>query len=238
MIRGPFCGLLFVIILKAKRLIAENLLLLSPNFTSMISVIDYGVGNLGSIQNMLRKAGAEAVVTADPEVIRSAEKLILPGVGHFDYGMKMLHDTGLVPLLNERVKDHKVPILGICLGMQLLGNGSEEGGAPGLGWIDAKCVRFQPERLQPGQKIPHMGWNDIRILKEDVLFREMYEEPRFYFVHTYHILCERPEDSIAEATYGYPFTCAVRSGNVAGVQFHPEKSHKFGLRLLSNFSAS
>jgi imidazole glycerol-phosphate synthase subunit HisH len=204
----------------------------------MIAVIDYGVGNLGSIQNMLRKAGATAVVTRDADAIRAADKLILPGVGHFDYGMKMLHETGLVPLLNERVVEHKVPILGICLGMQLLGKGSEEGAAPGLGWIDARCIRFRPEQMDARLKVPHMGWTDIHPTQEDILFQEMHAEPRFYFVHTYHLVCERKEEVIAEARYGYPFVCAVRHGHVAGVQFHPEKSHKFGLRLLRNFSQS
>jgi glutamine amidotransferase len=202
----------------------------------MIAVIDYGVGNLGSIHNMLRKAGAKSVVTRDADAIRAADKLILPGVGHFDYGMKMLHDTGLVPLLNELVVDQRKPILGICLGMQLLGKGSEEGTAPGLGWLDATCIRFRPEQMDQRLKVPHMGWNDVFPTRPDPLFADMHDEPRFYFVHTFHMVCAREEDVLAKASYGYSFTCAVRSGNVAGVQFHPEKSHKFGLRLLQNFS--
>lgn len=202
----------------------------------MLTIIDYGVGNLTSIQNMLKKAGYPNAIISNKEAdIASADKLILPGVGHFDYGMGQLRQADFFDKLNCRVLEDKIPILGICLGAQLLTEGSEEGNSPGLGWVKAKTIRFQVEAMGNGLKVPHMGWREIGIKKESPLLKDLPEEPRFYFVHTYHIVCENPEDELLSGQYGYEFTAGVERGNILGVQFHPEKSHKYGLQLLKNF---
>lgn len=202
----------------------------------MITIIDYGAGNLTSIKNMLKKAGhLDVEISADPETIKNADKLILPGVGHFDYGMRQLQASGLVDLLNHKVLEEKTPVLGICLGAQLLTEGSEEGVEPGLGWIKARTIRFREGKMKAHQKIPNMGWCDVTIEKESPLFQDMYEEPRFYFVHTYHIVCDDEKDTLTSGHYGYRFVAGVQKDNVAGVQFHPEKSHKYGMKLLDNF---
>ena len=201
----------------------------------MIVIVDYGMGNLGSILNMLRKVGApEALVSSNPSDIERADKLILPGVGAFDTGMLKLRETGLVGLLKEKVLQDKTPTLGVCLGMQLMGKVSEEGELPGLGWFDAECVRFRFE-ASARLKIPHMGWNTVNIQKEGTLFKEMHEEPRFYFVHSYHVVSHNPDDVLATTDYGYPFVSAVQRGNIMATQFHPEKSHKFGMKIYKNF---
>jgi glutamine amidotransferase len=199
----------------------------------MITIVDYGMGNLGSIRNMLRKIGAEACISADPECVREATRLVLPGVGAFDAGIENLTRSGLVPVLNERVQAG-VPVLGICLGMQLMTGASAEGQCAGLGWIDAECLRFEPgvEAL----KVPHMGWNRVRVLRPDALVDTLPEEPRFYFVHSYHVRCRDGADALLATRYGVEFTSAFRRGNVWGVQFHPEKSHRFGMQLLRNFA--
>jgi glutamine amidotransferase len=202
----------------------------------MIAIVDYGLGNLGSIANMLKKVGAAATITADPAVIRQADRLILPGVGAFDTGMRNLEERGLIPLLNERVLGDEVPILGVCLGMQLLGRRSEEGQLPGLGWLDAAAVRFKFEGVNAHLKIPHMGWNELTVCQPHPLFADLQEESRFYFVHSYHVVCANPANVLARTTYGFDFTSAVVKGNIIGVQFHPEKSHRFGMTLLQNFA--
>ena len=202
----------------------------------MIAIVDYGMGNLGSVCNMLRKAGAEAVITAEPGVIAAADKLILPGVGAFDTGMQSLDARGLRPVLQERVFEHRVPLLGICLGMQLLTRGSEEGTVPGLGWIDADTRRFAPPAGPADLKVPHMGWNTIDQARPHPLLEGIEEPPRFYFVHSYYITCRHEADVLATCRYGVTFTASLAHDNIMGTQFHPEKSHKFGLRLLSNFA--
>jgi glutamine amidotransferase len=201
----------------------------------MIAVIDYGVGNLGSIRNMLKKIGADSVITGDPAAIAAAERLVLPGVGAFDRGIEALQASHLVPLLERRVLQEQVPILGICLGMQLMTRRSEEGTRPGLGWIDAEVLRLRPS--DAGLKVPHMGWNRITPVRDNALMHGLPDEPRFYFVHSYHVRCHDGADVIATTTYGEPFHSAFHRGNVWGVQFHPEKSHKFGMALLRNFAA-
>ena len=201
----------------------------------MIVIIDYGLGNLGSMANMLKKIGAQAVVSADPVVIGNADKLILPGVGAFDGGMKNLESRGLVQVLNNRVLEDKVPILGVCLGMQLLSRKSEEGCLPGLGWLDAESIRFKFEDVNSNLKIPHMGWNQLTVRQSHPLFYELEVMNRFYFVHSYHVICTDPRNILATTSYGVDFSSAVVKNNIMGVQFHPEKSHKFGLRLLKNF---
>lgn len=200
----------------------------------MITIVDYNMGNLGSIRNMLKKIGVDCEVTADPSRIAAATQLILPGVGAFDAGMENLHRSGLVPLLNERVREAGIPILGICLGMQLMTNGSEEGRVPGLGWIDARTLRFQPR--DRALKVPHMGWNRVTVARPSLLADELPEEPRFYFVHSYYVSCAKDDDVLLRTTYGDEFASAFHSRNVWGVQFHPEKSHKFGMQLLLNFA--
>lgn len=203
----------------------------------MITIIDYGMGNLGSIRNMLKKVGADSEITADHEKIRQASKLILPGVGAFDAGMTRLKETGLAELLNEKVIQEKTPVLGICLGMQLMTRGSEEGTLPGLGWIDAQTIRFTSPPGDP-RKVPHMGWNLVASCKDSPLLKGAEQEERFYFVHSYYVHCRNPEDVLLYANYGHRFDAAFEVNNVIGVQFHPEKSHKFGMRLLRNFAES
>ena len=201
----------------------------------MLVIIDYGVGNLHSIKNMLEKVGSDAVISSDEGIIRGADKLILPGVGAFDTCADKLRQSGLIPALNEKVLQQKTPVLGVCVGMQLLTEGSEEGKLPGLGWIRGRVVKFKQEQLSPGLKIPHMGWTDVKLNKPSRLFEDMYEEPRFYFVHSYHPELTDPDDALVKADYGYTFVAGMEHENIMGVQFHPEKSHKFGMKLLANF---
>ena len=202
----------------------------------MIIIIDYGMGNVGSILNMLKKIGENAMISGVSNDIMTADKLILPGVGAFDHGMAHLSERGLIPLLNKRVLEDKCPILGICLGMQLLSCRSEEGELPGLGWVDAETRRFQFNGELGHLKIPHMGWNEVRANGQPPLFERFEKTPRFYFVHSYHVCCKRPEDVMATSFYGYEFTAAIGKENVMGTQFHPEKSHHYGMHLLRNFA--
>ncbi len=200
----------------------------------MIAIIDYGIGNLGSIQNMIKRMGGKSVITAKPEEIQSAAKLLLPGVGAFDNGMNHLKETGLIDLLNKRVLDEKVPVIGICLGMQLLMESSEEGKEPGLGWVKGKVKKFKFD-AGSNLKIPHMGWNLVEPQKQTPLSANLYEESRFYFVHSYYVDCANREDVMFTTKYGIEFTSGLQHGNIYGAQFHPEKSHKFGMRLFENF---
>jgi glutamine amidotransferase len=201
-----------------------------------IVIIDYGLGNLGSMANMLKKIGAQAVVSSDPLVIEKAEKLILPGVGSFDGGMKNLASRGLLTVINKRVLEDKVSILGVCLGMQLLSKRSEEGQLSGLGWLDTETIRFKFEDANYNLKIPHMGWNQVTVHQSHPLFTDLEEVNRFYFVHSYHVVCANQDNVLASSSYGFSFTSAIVKDNIMGVQFHPEKSHKFGMLLLKNFS--
>lgn len=202
-----------------------------------IVIIDYGMGNLGSIANMLKKIGSSAVISSDTQVIVQAEKLVLPGVGAFDHGMTRLNETGILPVINERVLEGGVPVLGICLGMQLMTQRSEEGELPGLGWIEADTVRFQFGPEQAELKIPHMGWNTVRIARDRELFAPVDADPRYYFVHSFHAVCRHAEDVLTWTHYGYEFVSGFSRANITGVQFHPEKSHKYGMTLLKNWAA-
>ena len=201
----------------------------------MLTIVDYGVGNLASIRNMLKKSGSDCLISSEETVIRDAEKLILPGVGAFDTCAEKLRQSGLIGLLNKKVLEDKVPVLGVCVGMQLLMEGSEEGELPGLGWINGRVIRFRQDRLPDGYKVPHMGWTEVSLCKSSRLFEDMYEAPRFYFVHSYHPDPLYREDALIQASYGYDFVAGMERDNITGVQFHPEKSHKFGMKLLSNF---
>lgn len=201
----------------------------------MIVVIDYGMGNLGSIANMLKKVGTKAIISSDIATIEQADKLILPGVGAFDSAMQRLNGLGLVPILERKVLQDQVPIMGLCLGLQLFTRRSEEGRLPGLGWIDAETVKFRFDPHESGLKIPHMGWNTVEIQHPSPVWEAMYEDARFYFVHSYHVICQDDEDIAATTNYGYEFTSAINRGSISGMQFHPEKSHKFGMRLFKNF---
>lgn len=201
----------------------------------MIVIIDYKTGNYGSVLNMLRKIGEEATISSDILDINKASKLILSGVGSFDSGMKNLKDLGVLSILNEKVIENKTPILGICLGMQLFSRKSEEGHLAGLGWIDAVVAKFRFENTQNSLKVPHMGWNIIELVKKNALFKNMTEEQKFYFVHSYYIKCNEVKDVVAFTEHGIRFASVVQKNNIFGVQFHPEKSHKFGMQLLKNF---
>ena len=201
----------------------------------MIAIIDYGMGNLGSIANMLKRIGAPAIISSDPRQIEAADKLILPGVGAFDTGMCHLNESRLIDLLNRKVLSDNTPTLGVCLGMQLLTRRSEEGEMPGLGWIDGETIRFQFDPKKADLKIPHMGWNTIDVREPGVLLKKMADDARFYFVHSYHVVCQEESDISALTNHGYDFVSVVQHRNIMGAQFHPEKSHKFGMQLLTNF---
>lgn len=200
----------------------------------MIVVIDYGMGNTGSIINMLKKIDAEAISSNKAEDIQKADKIILPGVGSFDNGMENLHKLNLVKEIQNETIINKKPFLGICLGMQLLGRSSEEGKLEGLNLIPFKNVRFA-FKDDINLKIPHMGWNIVSFNRDDLLFCDIKDTQRYYFVHSYHAVCDNPYNSLITCYYGYNFTAAVKKDNIYGVQFHPEKSHKFGMKLMENF---
>ncbi len=201
----------------------------------MLAIVNYGVGNLASIKNMLKKAGSDAIISSDRTEIIEADKLILPGIGHFDNCMQMLNASGLREVVTQKIMEDKKPVLGICVGYQMLFEKSEEGREPGLGWIQGGVKKFDQQKLSADLKIPHMGWTDVTLYKPSPLFNNMHEEPRFYFVHSYHPVPENVEDVLLFANYGYCFAAAIEHENILGVQFHPEKSHKFGMKLLENF---
>ena len=198
-------------------------------------VVNTGIGNLGAIPNMLKRIGATAVVTDDRSTIEEATKLILPGVGSFDPAAGRLRELDLIDLLNRKVLEEKTPVLGLCLGMQLLGDGSEEGELPGLGWIPGRVVRFRFDGSDRSLRIPHMGWNFVEPAAGSPLLAGLEQHPRFYFAHSYYFTCDDPADAAGVTTYGVRFASVLQRGNVMGAQFHPEKSHRFGLRFLENF---
>ena len=203
----------------------------------MIVILDYGMGNLGAHLNMMRKIGyADVIISSGPEDLKKARKIIIPGVGAFDTGMKNLKKLGLIEILNYKALEEKIPVLGICLGMHLFAERSEEGNEDGLGWINTKIVRFDFKNRNISLKIPHMGWNTISISGESPVFRGMEnDENRFYFVHSYHIDNIPSDFTIATTNYGYEFPSIIQRGNIIGAQFHPEKSHNFGIKFYRNF---
>ncbi len=200
----------------------------------MIAIIDYGAGNTTSVFNMLRHIGSAAIITNDHHEIEKASKIILPGVGAFDAAMQALEMSGLIDLLQQKVLAEKTPVLGICLGMQILTKGSEEGVRKGLGWMAAYTYKFIPSTEI---KVPHMGWNSVEKINEHPLTTGVNEDSRFYFVHSYYVKAERRQQALLRTVYDQPFDSAIADEHIMGVQFHPEKSHQHGMKLLANFAS-
>lgn len=199
----------------------------------MIVIVDYGMGNLGSIVNMFKRIGVHAKLTSDLTEIETASKILLPGVGSFDKAMTNINNSGMKEVLDRQVLEYKKPVLGICLGMQLLTRGSEEGKLQGLSWIRAETLRFPS---LPNLRVPHMGWNTVIPVSNSKILRNLSDEARFYFVHSYRVHVDNEEDSILKCHYGITFDAAIQNNNIYGAQFHPEKSHRFGMQLLKNFA--
>ena len=208
-----------------------------PTPDTPITIVDYGVGNIASVLNIGRKAGASMAVSSDPDTIAGAHKLILPGVGAFARGMSNLRERGLIAPLHRAVIERRIPILGLCLGMQLFTRRSEEGDAEGLGWIDAVTERFHCDTNGSQLKVPHMGWNRIEVAKADPLTTDLPADPRFYFVHSFFVECKDRSDVLLWSTHGNRFAAGIQRGNIRGVQFHPEKSHQYGLALMRGFAS-
>jgi glutamine amidotransferase len=201
----------------------------------MMHIINYQSGNLGAIINMFKRIGAQTCIAEKPEDLAGASKIILPGVGTFDTGMQNLNSGGWIEMLNRKVLKEKVPTLGICLGMQLMTKGSEEGKLAGLGWVAGETKRFNFD--DKNIKVPHMGWNKVRLNKiSSLLTQKPGEEKRFYFAHSYYVTVENDSYALLKTQYGIDFTSAIEKDNILGVQFHPEKSHRFGMELLTNFA--
>ena len=203
----------------------------------MITIVDYGLGNIAAFASVYRKANIKVSIARTSDELKSASKLVLPGVGHFDHAMRLLQGSGLREALDEKVLQDKVPVIGVCVGMQMLARSSEEGRLPGLGWIDADVRSLKSREGADLMAVPHMGWNDVKPAAHNPLFAGLEAGARFYFLHSYFISCDRQENVVAVSNYGSAFPCAVQSFNIYGVQFHPEKSHRFGDRLLKNFAA-
>tara|TARA_Y100001980_G_C14545964_1_gene325784 strand:+ start:848 stop:1462 length:615 start_codon:yes stop_codon:yes gene_type:complete len=200
----------------------------------MVVIINYGMGNIHSVYNQCRRLGYTPEISSKPEIINKADKLILPGVGHFKKGMEKIYSYNLIDSLNEKVLKQKTPILGICLGMHLFCDESEEGDLKGLGWINAKVVKFNFEKKK-GFKIPHMGWNNVLLKKNSLIAENVNESDEFYFVHSYHVVSKIDKITVGSTNYCYNFISVFEQDNIYGTQFHPEKSHKSGLKILKNF---
>jgi glutamine amidotransferase len=203
----------------------------------VIGIVDYGLGNVQAFMNMFKRIGVDARRARVHGDLEGVSGLILPGVGAFDHAMELLDRSGMRPSLDELVKDKRVPVLGVCVGMQIMAAGSDEGIKSGLGWIPGRVRAFAGNPSSAGLPLPHMGWNDVDVGVRDPLFSGFDEKPRFYFLHSYYFDCENPGHVVATADYGMNFPCVVSSGNIYGVQCHPEKSHHFGVQLLRNFAA-
>lgn len=202
----------------------------------MIGIVDYGVGNIKAFANIYNSLNIQYKLISTPSDFDVVTKIILPGVGAFDYAMEMLNHSGMIDKLTEIVLQKKVPLLGVCVGMQMLASSSDEGFLPGLGWINSRVKKFYFSDLNNKFPLPHMGWNSLIIVKDSEVFRNLEEKPMFYFLHSYYFECLSTENVIATSYYGFEFTSVVRQGNIYGVQFHPEKSHRNGAQLLKNFS--
>lgn len=202
----------------------------------MLTIVDYGLGNILAFANVYRRANVPFAIASNVDQLAGATRLILPGVGAFDHAMNMLDESGMRACLDWMVLEKQVPVLGICVGMQMLAGSSDEGSRPGLGWIDGVVRKFDVSAFTQATHLPHMGWNDVQPAKADPLFVGLERDARFYFLHSFYFDCNNEQDTLARANYGGDFSCAVHSGKIYGVQFHPEKSHHFGMQLLKNFS--
>lgn len=202
----------------------------------MITIIDYGVGNIFAFQNVYKRLNIPSRIAKKVEDLNQVGKLILPGVGHFDYAMSQLNNSGMRERLDELVMIEKKPVIGICVGMQMMANESDEGSMDGLGWIDASVKRFDEKKISFHTKLPHMGWNDVLPIKNHPLFRGLEKDAIFYFLHSFYFNCNNINDSIASSEYGINFSSCVQYENIYGIQFHPEKSHSYGEKLLYNFA--
>lgn len=202
----------------------------------MIAIIDYGLGNIRAFANVYKKLNVPVIIATKAEDLVNVTKLILPGVGAFDHAMVLLEKSGMRESLDELAMVKKIPVLGICVGMQILACSSEEGKRPGLGWLDAEVKKFDSSKLIHSTRLPHMGWNNVNPVVTNQLFENLDQNARFYFLHSYYFYCQQQENIIALTDYGIQFSCAVNAGNIYGVQFHPEKSHQYGIQLLKNFS--
>ncbi|WP_160714442.1 imidazole glycerol phosphate synthase subunit HisH [Chitinophaga solisilvae] len=202
----------------------------------MITIIDYGVGNIRAFENVYKQLNIPITIATTTTALENATRIILPGVGAFDYAMEQLNKSGMRECLNEKVLVQRVPVLGICVGMQMLANRSDEGVLNGLGWIDGEVRKFDPAQINQATQLPHMGWNDVQPKSDNGLFTELTTNSKFYFLHSYYFKAHRNQDILAVTNYGDEFSSAVNAGNIYGVQFHPEKSHHYGIRLLKNFA--
>ena len=202
----------------------------------MITIIDYGVGNINAFVNVYKRVDVPVKIAKTAADLEGVEKLILPGVGHFDFAMEKLNKSGRRDHLDDLVLNQNIPVLGICVGMQMMAKESEEGKSEGLKWIDATVKKFDETKIHHVTKLPHMGWNDVKPLKESAIFKDLEKDSIFYFLHSYFFKCNDPQDILAVSDYGIEFSSAVHHGNKFGVQFHPEKSHHYGEILLHNFA--
>lgn len=202
----------------------------------MISIVDYGLGNILAFANIYKQLNIPVKVVSNATELADSSKVILPGVGSFDWSMSRLNQSGMRELLDELVLEREIPVIGICVGMQMMANRSDEGDLSGLGWIDADVRRFDDSRFQQTTHLPHMGWNDVEPVKQAPLFDGLDNDARFYFLHSYYFSHKENGQILAQTEYGGLFTSAAHNRNVYGVQFHPEKSHHWGVRLLKNFA--
>lgn len=202
----------------------------------MIALVDYGLGNLKAFANVYKKLNIPFLIAHDPTDLKKADKIILPGVGAFDYAMERLNKSGMRETLDELALGNKVPVLGVCVGMQIMAHSSEEGNLRGLSWIDGIVKKFDPTVFRHSTRLPHMGWNDVKPLTDDSLLKGLESEAQFYFLHSFYFQCNNKKNILANSEYGCEFAAAVNSGNIYGVQFHPEKSHNWGMLLLKNFA--
>lgn len=202
----------------------------------MIIIIDYGVGNVFAFQNVFKRLNISSRIAKCVEDLKEVDKLILPGVGHFDYAMSQLNNSGMRERLDELVLVEKKPVIGICVGMQMMANKSDEGTLDGLGWIDADVKKFNELTIQHHTKLPHMGWNDVKPNENHPLFKGLEQESIFYFLHSFYFNCKDQKNIISITDYGINFASSVHKENIFGIQFHPEKSHSYGEKLLENFA--